>query len=162
AERSLVGRLDDYPREVAFAAGGRYVVAVSSEIRVWEKETGKEVRRFASGDHEWFGALSADGQLVAMRSSDRETGGVILWETATGKQLCVMGDMHASDVILSPNSQSLVMAGEGSLQVWEVASARKVHESPLARRGQLHDIHIGGMTADGKKLLLHRDDHAEI
>jgi hypothetical protein len=92
---------------VAFAAGGRHVLSASSDhkagtgepfdnsIRLWDAETGKELRRFESSRDDVFGvAFSPDGRRALVATGKYEGGerGYIdnvirLWDVETGKEI---------------------------------------------------------------------------
>src|SRR5262249_55045643 len=95
----------------------------SGGVRLWDMDTGKELRRF-EGERRLPDALifSADGAMLA--GADR--GLVRLWETASGKEVSSAGNGHrrlAASVNFTPDGATLVSSGwDGSVRVWDTAT----------------------------------------
>lgn len=151
-------------RLIGFAAGGRHVVAAAAgEVRVWETETGKEIRRFtAPGEHAAFAALSADGALLVLVTPKRKA---TLWQTATGKELGPVVGEHAHEVVFSPDGKRLAFAekenerGSSLIQVWDVGTRQKLHEFKRHSGDKEGDCtRPRCFTPDGNGLLLQDDE----
>src|ERR1043165_4382272 len=69
---SIVGSL-------AYSRDGRWIVSVSESVRLWEGQTGKELRRFRTSGRPW---LSPDGKILIAGSH-----GPRFWDVDTGKEL---------------------------------------------------------------------------
>ncbi|HKI38523.1 MAG TPA: WD40 repeat domain-containing protein [Gemmataceae bacterium] len=115
----------------AFLPDGKSLLTVSQDYvaQVWERDTGKELRRFdaagaastdpnvaryvslnAAGNNV---VLSGDGKTLACPGRD---GAVHLWEVSSGKELSKMGDWRIAgraQLALSPDGKTLAMAMYG-------------------------------------------------
>ena len=107
-------------------------------LRLWDRRTGKEVRRFEDGHTASVGALavSADGKRALSGSVDQT---VRLWDLATGKCLQVMRGHRglASAVLFLPDGRSAVSGGgrDGTVRVWDLATGRQLGAARVHGRG---------------------------
>lgn len=116
---------------VAFSADGKYVLTGSHDktARLWEAETGKEVRQFVGhSDGLSSVAFSADGKYVLTGSSDKTAR---LWETATGKE--VRRFVTHSDIVFSVAFSAdgkYLLTGDlgGTVQLWETATGKQLRQ----------------------------------
>jgi WD40 repeat protein len=95
--------------------------------------------------------FSPDGKLVAVGAEDN--GWVMVWETATGKELYVFQFGYNNHVAFSPDSQTLAAAPNGGqeVQFWEMKTGKTVG----AFHGRQHDsIQALSYSPDGKLLAL--------
>lgn len=124
-----------YPAAVAFSPDGRFIVTGSGSLvyargdrtpRLWEVETGREVRSFAghAGDVTAV-AFSPDGRQVLSGSTDRT---IRIWEAATGTEIRRLGnDSLLLRANFSPDGTRILTGGrDGSLILWDVASGREL------------------------------------
>jgi WD40 repeat protein/serine/threonine protein kinase len=118
---------------------GREVPADSYALRLWNVETGEELRQFEGHTNGVQGlALSADGRRAASAGGDRS---VHVWDVDTGDLLWrIDGNRKTSrafggmiwSVALSPDGSQLACAGEESFQVlrvWDIA--RREEKCPI-------------------------------
>jgi uncharacterized protein (TIGR03067 family) len=107
--------------------------AAATTPRIWEVETGKEVRAFVGHKqtvtHGW---VSRDKKLLATYDLG---GGARLWEVATGKELRVLdvrpqpvGGWRSEDfqVRVSPDLKVLVAWSASRLTVWDLANGKAI------------------------------------
>jgi WD40 repeat protein len=118
--------------------------------RLWDMETGKELRRFMHGRS--YGveslAFSSDGKVLATGAHDAV---VRLFDVDSGKLIKALpknghSRMHAGCVAISPDGKSIASAGE-SLRVYDIASGKELwHVDKRARGLQFTD---GGKSITG-------------
>jgi WD40 repeat protein len=127
---------------VAFTPDGKYVVTASFDktLKVWETDTGKEVKTFAGAQgHQNLVlgvAVSPDGTLVASGSSDNTAK---IWDFPTSKHLREFAQPDAVNAVaLSPDGKQLAGAGkDGTVKVWTTADGKEAFTLPG---------HAGGAT----------------
>jgi WD40 repeat protein len=117
---------------VAVTPDGRYAVSGSSDktVRVWELETGREVRCF-TGHEEWVNcvAVTPDGRYVVSGSGgnwDRDKWidcTVRVWELATGREVRRFTG-HTDwvrSVVVTPDGRYVVSgSSDGTVRLWYI------------------------------------------
>jgi len=168
----------DNPRPVAFSQDGRWFVQGGSSIRqaekdvssrVWDMATGKEVGHAGESNHAGVEAVavSPDGALLAEASQQgmsRASGQVILWDRAGGKvRQFGLGQVNYSAVAFSPDGKTLATAtwhawaGQGGVQLWEVATGRLIR-----RLGEASPAACVAFSTDGKMMAAGRGVEVEL
>jgi RNA polymerase sigma factor (sigma-70 family) len=130
---------------LAVSPDGKTVVSAADDryIRVWDFETGKELRRFGPGPGD-FGsflrdypggrtlavvAISRNCELVAA-TFDRPT--IQIWNVATGKELApvsVAGNFLTGALAFSPDGKQLAIANLfGTIRLWDISAGKVAHE----------------------------------
>jgi WD40 repeat protein len=110
---------------VVMLPGGKQAVSSGDYLRVWDLETGKELRRFAPGVGAWGLSVSRDGRHVLASHADRS---VRLYEVQTGKELRRFvghtGEVWAAG--LSPDGKTAVTgAFDNTIHVWDATTGKK-------------------------------------
>lgn len=127
--------LDDAVNFVAFCGDGKAVVSASddSPLRLWEVETGKEIRQFNGHGRAILSlSVSPDGKTIASSGSDDT---IRIWDTATGKELRrfrfkvdPLGLSPRSLVVaFSPDGKSVAAGINQRLQVLDIATGKMLH-----------------------------------
>ncbi len=107
--------------------GKRLLSGETGGIRLWELDTGKELRRFGTrrGDTECI-AYSADGRQAL---SDGEKNVLRLWDVETGKEIRTF-EGHSDrpkSVALSPDGRMAVSSGtDKSIRLWDVETGKQI------------------------------------
>jgi len=107
--------------DCAISADGKYLVSASSDIRVWEMESGSQ-HMILKGVSNC--AMSPDGSLIITASEDNA---LIVYETASGRQINSLEgrDNFITDCQFSPEGSFVIIAGyDGKLEVWDPLRAQ--------------------------------------
>jgi tetratricopeptide (TPR) repeat protein len=137
---------------VALSRDGRHVLAGGdgNDLRLYEVETGKEIRRFLGHTHWVYAvALSPDGRQ-ALSGGEEKT--LRLWDVETGKELGQLAGHTAAIrfVAFSPDGrQALSGADEPAIRLWDVAARKEVRQ--LA--GHTGKIQHAVFSPDGRQVL---------
>jgi hypothetical protein len=117
-------------RGVDFSADGKLIATVSGErrgLRIWDSQTGQLVKQVSAGDGKLPGAFafvkfSPDGKFLV-------TGGhctdARVWNIATGKQLCSLGESYAIRTF-APNGASLLVANGNGASLYHLVAEKVV------------------------------------
>jgi WD40 repeat protein/tetratricopeptide (TPR) repeat protein len=104
--------------QVIFSPDGKYLVASSDKVTVWDPATGREVRALeGSPDIANKVAFSPDGKLLAAAGNNA----VVVWGFASGREVLsypVRGVV--SGLAFSPDGRRLAVGDGENLDVWEV------------------------------------------
>ena len=135
-------------QSLALAPGGKVLATAngSGEVRLWDINTGTELRR-CQGGRSVVGALafSADGKMLA--GVDR--GLVRLWETESGKEVSSAGEGHkrlVSSVAFTPDGATLVSSSWDGLWLAILAAGVGCQRQPL-----FHFAPVEGTVTKGGK-----------
>ena len=127
----------------------------AAAIRVWETDTGRELRQFGvehdgtgnkHGNGIGWGSLSADGSRLATCGG----GETIVWNVETGEPITRMpGHKPLTwEVALSPDGKTCVTGGSDKIvRVWRVKDGRCLRTLKLSR-----EVRSLAISADGKLL----------
>jgi WD40 repeat protein len=136
----------------AFSADGATVLVGGSErnVRVFQADTGKEVRRFkpkavGSVSALW---LSADDR-TCFTLSEYSPSTLQVWDAATGKERRRLRDLNQAAAV-TPDGKTVVTSRKGEVLVWDPATGQ------VTKRfvGGEHAILVQGISPDGKLLAL--------
>jgi WD40 repeat protein len=158
----------------AFLPDGKSVLTLGTDyvVQVWDRDTGKELRRFDAGDPLPDGpsaprtislgltvtggpVLSADGKALACVGRD---GAVRLWDVATGKELRKLGegcDARLTQLALTADGKTLAIATYGQkISLWDAAAGKELRSfgADSAAGGRLRAYRTA-LSADGKTLV---------
>jgi WD40 repeat protein len=157
--RTLAGPKKLWAEHLAFSPdGGRLATEdVDHAVHVWDLAKGVHLRRLdppagamnfnAVGERL---AFSPDGRLLAVMEhiNTLDSGHIVLWNLAAGKELRRFHALGALTVALSPDGQVLATAGHEGGTLWDVATGYELSrlEAPEA------DIWHLAFSPDGRSL----------
>jgi len=112
---------------VVVAPSGLFAVSSGDALRVWDLDTGKQVRSFAAGNWAWGLGISGDNKrVIAGHNSDNSVG---VYEVATGKEVQKLTG-HTGQVwvaLLSDDGKTAVTGAlDRSVRVWDVETGRQL------------------------------------
>jgi RNA polymerase sigma factor (sigma-70 family) len=128
-------------------------------LDLWETATGKV--RHHLGGHEngvWQAAFTPDSATVAVATGN---GGLVLWDTASGKQLNRWTASATMALVFSPDGKTLATGGmDCAVRLWEAGSGKLLHTlgTPLDLSGPRDGVRVTGTSAiafspDGKSVV---------
>jgi len=145
-------------QSIAVASGGTVLAEANGagEVRLWDLETGKELRR-CQGGRSFVDAMtfSADGKLLA--GLDR--GRVRVWETASGQEVSSGPTGHecaVSSVAFLPDGSLVSNGRDGVTRIWDSATgAERTRVAPAVLSGSLVPVgETSAVAEDGKTVTL--------
>ncbi|MGI5163649.1 WD40 repeat domain-containing serine/threonine protein kinase [Spirillospora sp. CA-253888] len=144
-------------QEVAISPDGRVLAAggLDATITLWELGTGRVLRTISKTG--WVSALafSPDGRRLA--SSASSTGGLYLWDAATGRILVnarTGGDFGLNALAYSPDGRTIAGANPGA-NLFDAATGRKLAGFDLGNSG----VNAVAFSPDGRTVAVGVDGY---
>jgi len=114
----------------AFSPDGQYIVSGgSSDLRLWDVETGKEIRSFHGHEYEIYSVtFSPDGLYILSASKD---GSAKIWEVSTGSLIVsfVEHGFWVQTADFSPDGlKALSCSLNGTLILWDVSTGNVINK----------------------------------
>jgi len=107
---------------VAFSPDGKQIAASIRSIKVWDSETGKELKSI-EGNYVTL-AFRPDGKWIAGVEANND---VVCWDLATGKDVCALrAKRDTSAIAFSHDGKMLGAGGNSFVKVWEVESRKEL------------------------------------
>jgi WD40 repeat protein len=148
ARQQFIGHTDALAA-IDFAPDGQYVLTGANDttVRLWDAQTGQEIRRFNGHAELVTNAIfSPDGKRILTSSADRT---VRLWDVETGQEVGRL-PKHNSPVwalAISPDGQTILTGDEsGSAWLWDLQTTQMVRE--LSGHGDI--VLWGAFSPDGR------------
>jgi WD40 repeat protein len=154
---SLKRYKQDFILCLAFSPDGKCVAVGDSDgvVRLWDAETGKEIRSFRTPGYELeYLEFSPDGLRLAAsvnRKWPEQWGETLLWDVASGQPLRTLGGSRepAFTVAFSPDGKRLAASSGVRVRLWDVGDGRLL--STL--RGHDDDVWWVGFSRDGARVI---------
>jgi WD40 repeat protein len=145
-----------------FSPDGRLVVTASLDgsARIWDVQSGQELKRFLHPDRVTFAAPSPDWSRLLTTGTE---GIVLLWDVASGERLRqlsrAMPVAGAAEAAFSPDGRLVMVKTAEGVNVWEAETGRLVQS--IAEAGAF--VHTVQFTPDGTGVItLNRDGHMKV
>jgi WD40 repeat protein len=124
---------NDYINSVAFSPDGKFAISGSNEktIRLWDVDTGKELRVFRGFFTGHTGAVnsvsfSPDGKYILSGGSDNK---LRLWDLDTVRQIKIFSGHTGAinSITFSPDGKyALSGSNDGSMRLWNIGSGQEI------------------------------------
>ncbi len=112
------------------SANGTVLASISFDnksISIWDLTKGAELATFPI-DHSSSVALSADGNMLAFRDTDKS---LKLWDVAHSKRVCELQSAipRVQSIVFSANGRLLAVGcDDGTILIWDVKSLKRLGE----------------------------------
>ena len=125
-------------KAIAFSPNGNWIASGSDDgtTRVWDVSTGQEISHVTVDGLVVDVDFSSDGQWVAQGACEGVSEGIVacgraivrVWETTTGKEVYQLHpDFPIASLKLTPDGKDIILTGgRGSIQLWNLVTARKI------------------------------------
>jgi serine/threonine protein kinase len=149
SEKTLTGHSGSV-NSVAISPDGKSLVSGGYKtIKLWNLETGKEIRTFLEhSDSVNSVAISPDGKTLVSGSGDNT---VKLWDLQTGKEILTLKGHsdNVSSVAITPDGKTLVSGSwDNTIKLWDLKTGKEI----LTLKGH-SDIRSVAISPDGKTLV---------
>jgi WD40 repeat protein len=163
-----IGNPESQFREIAISADGLAMATIEEvpgPLRLWDLASGRERRRWHGTREANYHRLtfSPDGKTVAAATTWYNEIFIHLWDTTapTERRRRIEGSRpELWDIVFSPDGRTLATASDdpseragadretGSIQLWDIASARELRRFPIEGFG----VRSVAFSRDGKRL----------
>jgi RNA polymerase sigma factor (sigma-70 family) len=150
---------------LAFSGNGKVLMAGAHgpQVHLWDAHTRSAIRSFPINPEDWP-TISYHGKVIATHGGD---GKIRLWDATTGRERAALQRRAAqgNDRVLafSPDEKLLAVGGGPQIEIWEVATARRVSvtEEPDLRPSSRDGCWVA-ISPNGKILVTHRCERLEL
>jgi WD40 repeat protein/Flp pilus assembly protein TadD/predicted Ser/Thr protein kinase len=144
-------------RSVAALPDGKHLLSAGLDktLRLWELETGREIRRMESGGQLMALALFADGRRALSGGTDKT---VQLWDVDSGVELkrVVLNSSVTSLAFAPDGRRGLAGLNDGTIRLLDLNSGQEIRHVQGHSAGSVRSV---AFTADGLRALSGGDDN---
>jgi len=116
---------------VAFSPDSRQILSGGDiTVKLRDIATGHEIRTFSG--HIWVTnsvAFSPDGRQILSSLNSEGTGGIMLWDAVTGRELRVFFGEDSSFVnfvTFNPDGRQIIYGSDKTIKLWDTATGREI------------------------------------
>ena len=117
-----------YTNAVEFVGQGQYILSGNGDgtIKLWETQTGREVKTFRCEDDVTNLDISTDGKYLV--SGDMSNNNINIWDISTGKKFRFLGVENSCNgypVLFCNNDEYILTgSGNGTIRLWDIESEK--------------------------------------
>jgi WD40 repeat protein/serine/threonine protein kinase len=124
---------------VAYSPDGKRLASASSEVKVWDAQTGQELLTLKGGSTSV--AFSPDGKRLASGSK--------VWDALTGQELLSLKGRTSGGVAFSPDGKRLAgESADNTVKVWDAQTGQEL----CTLKGHTEEVNSIAFSPDGKRL----------
>ncbi|BAG03646.1 hypothetical protein [Microcystis aeruginosa] len=151
SERNRLEGHKDFVTSVNFSPDGKTLVSVSRDntIKLWNVETGEEIRTLKGHDGVQSVNFSPDGKTLVSGSWDNT---IKLWNVETGEEIRTLKGHNGpvNSVNFSPDGKTLVSgSGDKTIKLWNVETGQEIR----TLKGHDNSVISVNFSPDGKTLV---------
>jgi WD40 repeat protein/energy-coupling factor transporter ATP-binding protein EcfA2 len=136
---------------VSFSPDSKTLASVGDNIKLWNAETGKEIRTLTGHDGVWSVSFSPDRKTLA--SGGKKT--IKLWNLETGEEIRTLQahDNLVSSVSFSPDGNTLASGSwDKTIKLWNVETGKEIRTFRGHDKGDQSVVWSVSFSPDGKTL----------
>jgi len=140
---------DGFVVTTSFSPDGKTLASGSwdNTIKLWDRQTGKELRTLTGHDAVYAVSFSPDGKTLASSGADST---IKLWNVETGKEIYTIkghNNKYVFSVSFSPDGKTLASSGaDKTVKLWNVETGKEIH----TLEGHKNFVMTVSFSPDGK------------
>ena len=129
-ERNRLEGHNDDVTSVSISPDGKTLASGSADntIKLWNLETGEEIRTLKYNEGVWEVSISPDGKTLAFIIGDNT---IKLWNLETGEEIRTFqghDDNFINDISISPDGQTLASSSwDKTIKLWNLETGKEIH-----------------------------------
>ena len=139
--------LPDGISKVAFSVDGRQILSYGGDIRIWDVETGKEVRRIGDAQSCWIMALLPDGRRALTRGEWGFDVPIVVRDLETGRQTRRIPVKYSTAIAVSHDGRRALFGVGMTVWLWDIENWEEIDRFE-GHRGDV--VHVA-LSFDGSR-----------